>query len=44
MPDDRIQSKVMRDLAERGAEVESGILQNVAEGAIAAMVVMCGSE
>ncbi|KAJ7869349.1 hypothetical protein B0H13DRAFT_1896709 [Mycena leptocephala] len=40
----RIQSRVMRDLAERGAEVESGILQNVAEGAIAAMVVMRESD
>ncbi|KAJ6538599.1 hypothetical protein B0H10DRAFT_1965356 [Mycena sp. CBHHK59/15] len=40
----RIQSRVMRDLAEQGAEVESGILQNVAEGAIAAMVVMRESD
>ncbi|KAJ7831559.1 hypothetical protein B0H13DRAFT_1915409 [Mycena leptocephala] len=40
----RIQSRVMRDLAERGAEVGSGILQNVAEGAIAAMVVMRESD
>ncbi|KAJ7926910.1 hypothetical protein B0H13DRAFT_1861917 [Mycena leptocephala] len=40
----RIQSRVMRDLAERGAEVESGFLQNVAEGAIAAMVVVRESD